>query len=711
MKESKMYRVWQCVRAALKTVARRHARPLSLETLEDRRVLSHGFAPILPDVSYHGGPLLTSVQVQSVYYGTSWSSNDGQQQLIQEENGFLNYFVTSPYMTALNQYKVGNGTFFGSDVVNQDQAHQGIDDTQIRLVLNSEIAAKHVAAPGANTLYVFYTAPGVLVTAQGQNSAVNFSGYHDVFTDSAGATVYYAVLPYPTGAGQLTTFQQTTVTLSHEIAEAATDPDTQTGWFDSRFGEIADIANGQYGTLHGYSVSGVWSQSAGQVVLPSDTSATALQVLGTSIQATTNMAFTGTVATIGNAVSGETSANFTATIDWGDGTTSTGTVVADPNGGFDVVGTHTYTTGGDTGEGGEGWWRGAPRFPNHGRNFGSGVSSFTVGVTVYDSVTTNTATAVSLATVTPTAPNLVVTGQNISATSGTSFTTNVATFTDADGNTDPTKYKAVIVWGDGSVSAGTVTADPTKGFDVSGTHTYANGGIYNVYVTLRDGDGDSAVSLGTATVPGAAALTSVALGFLGSREHCGDLVTQYYHEFLGRTPGGSEVDYWVNQMQNGMTDTQVMTGFLSSAEFFDRSGGNNQAWLDALYQDLLSRGADANGLNSWMQSLAGGARLSDVVSGFVNSQEYQGLVVQVDYQQYLGRTAAAGEVAYWVNTMQGGASDMQLAAAIFNSNEYYARAGNSDPTWLSGLYRNVLNRNADSGGESYWLQVMAAGAQ
>jgi hypothetical protein len=32
--------------------------------------------------------------------------------------------------------------------------------------------------------------------------------------------------------------------LSHEVSEAITDPDTQTGWFDRRNGEIGDIAEG-----------------------------------------------------------------------------------------------------------------------------------------------------------------------------------------------------------------------------------------------------------------------------------------------------------------------------------------------------------------------------------------------------------------------------------------------------------------------------------
>src|SRR5207237_6223011 len=60
--------------------------------------------------------------------------------------------------------------------------------------------------------------------------------------------------------------------------------------------------------------------------------------------------FSGTVATCTDADSSAVAANFTATINWGDGTASSPadghavTIIADPNvsGQFDVQGTHTY---------------------------------------------------------------------------------------------------------------------------------------------------------------------------------------------------------------------------------------------------------------------------------------------------------------------------------------------------------------------------------
>src|SRR5437868_5687549 len=78
------------------------------------------------------------------------------------------------------------------------------------------------------------------------------------------------------------------------------------------------------------------------------------------------------------------------------------------------------------------------------------------------------------------------------AVEGASFTAVVAKFTDSDGNTDAGRYTAMIDWGDGHSSPGTVVPDSKAGFDVQGTHTYDEEGPFVVVATIGDPDGDSA---------------------------------------------------------------------------------------------------------------------------------------------------------------------------------------------------------------------------
>jgi uncharacterized protein (TIGR03118 family) len=69
-----------------------------------------------------------------------------------------------------------------------------------------------------------------------------------------------------------------------------------------------------------------------------------LTATGVTTNAQLNQPFTGVVATFTDADPAGTVGDYTATINWGDATTSPGVIAANGSGGFTVTGTHTYTT-------------------------------------------------------------------------------------------------------------------------------------------------------------------------------------------------------------------------------------------------------------------------------------------------------------------------------------------------------------------------------
>ena len=93
---------------------------------------------------------------------------------------------------------------------------------------------------------------------------------------------------------------------------------------------------------------------------------------------------------------------------------------------------------------------------------------------------------------------------NISATQGVAATVQVATFIDYDTSKTAASFTASINWGDGTApSAGTVTANGTGGFNVTGTHTYAAAGNFNVEVQVADSNNNFAKTTSAATVKAA----------------------------------------------------------------------------------------------------------------------------------------------------------------------------------------------------------------
>jgi hypothetical protein len=251
---------------------------LALEQLENRLVLS---------VSYGGGPLLTHPNVEALFYGAQWNTDSTLVQQASQIDDFLSTIVDSAYMDMLAPYRVGRGVFLDSQI-DTSTPPATIDDTALQQILAQDINSGLLDGVGGNSLYFIFTAPGTEVTftdAQGnlntsgtEANDAHFYGYHDAILGTLRTpAVYYAVIPYPGGVNGtedgLSTFDQITVAASHELVEVATDPDTQTGWLDptqvsTNGGEIADLANGEYGPILGYQVQYVWSNELNTPILP-----------------------------------------------------------------------------------------------------------------------------------------------------------------------------------------------------------------------------------------------------------------------------------------------------------------------------------------------------------------------------------------------------------------------------------------------------------
>ncbi|HEX6718748.1 MAG TPA: Calx-beta domain-containing protein, partial [Pyrinomonadaceae bacterium] len=80
-------------------------------------------------------------------------------------------------------------------------------------------------------------------------------------------------------------------------------------------------------------------------------------------------------------------------------------------------------------------------------------------------------------------------------------TVQVATFITFDNTKTAASFTATINWGDGTApSAGSVSANGSGGFNVTGTHTFTAAGNYNTTIQIADDSGNFASGTGTAVV-------------------------------------------------------------------------------------------------------------------------------------------------------------------------------------------------------------------
>jgi hypothetical protein len=158
-------------------------------------------------------------------------------------------------------------------------------------------------------------------------------------------------------------------------------------------------------------------------------------------------------------------------------------------------------------------------------------------------------------------------------------------------------------------------------------------------------------------------------------EYYANLVVPAYTQYLGRAPSAQEELGWIQAMENGLTDEQLQAGFIGSDEYYQHTGGTDQAWVEALYQDLLGRAPDPAGLAAWLSLLAGGASRASIAFGFAASAEREGQVVVDDYQHYLDRAPGDAEIQAWVSLfVHGQAANEDVVAGFVASDEYYLHA-------------------------------------
>src|SRR4029450_11666736 len=172
-----------------------------------------------------------------------------------------------------------------------------------------------------------------------------------------------------------------------------------------------------------------------------------ITAIGTTVNSVEGAPYAGVVATFTDPDTTATASEYSATINWGDGTAPTAGAISGPTGGpFSVTGTHTYIE--------------------------EGTYAITIVITDVDNPT-NVATATSIATGADAPPAARCTNKG----SGQMSSGVVASFTDANPFATVADFTAAINWGDLTLpTPGTVTANATGGFHVSRAHTHTSTG-------------------------------------------------------------------------------------------------------------------------------------------------------------------------------------------------------------------------------------------
>ena len=134
-----------------------------------------------------------------------------------------------------------------------------------------------------------------------------------------------------------------------------------------------------------------------------------------------------------------------------------------------------------------------------------------------------------------------------------------------------------------------------------------------------------------------------------------------------------------------------------------------QAFVEALSQDFLGRGATDVELATMVADLAAGTNPASIVRRFAGSEEWVRTLVEGYYRSTLGRAGDADGTAHWISVIRAGRTPASVAADFYGSAEYHRLAGGTDAAWITDLYDELLLRTPEPGGVQYWVDQLAAG--
>lgn len=392
------------------------------------------------------------------------------------------------------------------------------------------------------------------------------------------------------------------------------------------------------------------------------------------------------LATFVDPAGSEPTSDYSATINWGDGTTSSGQIVADAaNGSFSVMASHVFASSGLQ----------SPIVTIHHDNAPD--ATVTAAATV-------SLPAIQLHPLPTTWVEWATYAPNPLAT---------LSFTDS-------QMTATIYWGDGATSAGSFLHGQLGGVGaVRGTHVYTEAAYYTVTIVVTDGPQTVSCTVPMTVLRGSlpiadpnagtpneyyvaelyedvlkrepdglgllhwagvldngAPRSAVADALLTSNEYLSRFVIgPAYEKYLGRAVDPAGLEYWIGQMQHGLSDAGLTASLAASPEFYVDSGNSNLLYVGNLYQKALGRQADPQGQAYWAAQLNAGRSRNSVALAFMTSGEQLAEQVQNAYESVLNRSPDTQELNSSISMLaQGALSDEGLIARLAATDEYFSIA-------------------------------------
>jgi hypothetical protein len=205
-------------------------------------------------------------------------------------------------------------------------------------------------------------------------------------------------------------------------------------------------------------------------------------------------------------------------------------------------------------------------------------------------------------------------------------------------------------------------------------------------------------------------------------------VTRLYLAVPGRAPDQFDIENWSVALDSGLDLRSATGGFIGPPEFNMRFGAlHNAGFVERLYLNVLGKNSEPNGLAYWLNELAQGRSNSDLLIGSAESPENRArtndvvnagivdfnnnmAVVARLYNATLGRNTDFDRAEDWARQIITSTPIDSIVPGFTGSREFQAQhSALADRTLVEHLYWNTPFDEADLTGLNYLAQAMSAG--
>lgn len=158
--------------------------------------------------------------------------------------------------------------------------------------------------------------------------------------------------------------------------------------------------------------------------------------------------------------------------------------------------------------------------------------------------------------------------------------------------------------------------------------------------------------------------------------HC---VARLYQAFYRRLPDTAGFVYWLEARRSGSWSIYRIAEQFSRAPEFTRLYGalDNAAYVDLVYENVLGRDPDPDGKQYWVDQLDAGVTRGRVMTGFSESPEYKAsqqnrMHVVACYGVMLNRVPTADELSAWHDVVEDSGSTRAMITMLRQTDEYAA---------------------------------------